>query len=268
MADRPFMQFYGSDLVGDTLHLSAEQIGAYMLLLIAMWNAGGSLPSNAVKLARIARCTPARWLKISPDLLELFDADGTTIWHKRVQKEIEKMNEKRAKNARSGSLGGTARALKHNASPQANANETLKRNPSIARATPESEPDSERETTVSPKRAARGSRLPADWSIPNDWGKWAVDEFALPPGKIRAEADRFRDYWIAQPGQKGVKVDWLATWRNWCRTAFASKSGPPSRSARPQSAAELLNEMIEGAESEQSHRTATPAQQHAITGPR
>lgn len=29
--------------------------------------------------------------------------------------------------------------------------------------------------------------------------------------------DEFRDYWIAQPGQKGVKTDWDATWRNWVR---------------------------------------------------
>jgi hypothetical protein len=27
----------------------------------------------------------------------------------------------------------------------------------------------------------------------------------------------FVDYWIAQPGQRGVKVDWEATWRNWMR---------------------------------------------------
>ncbi len=30
-------------------------------------------------------------------------------------------------------------------------------------------------------------------------------------------ADKFRDYWISQPGQKGVKLDWSATWRNWVR---------------------------------------------------
>ncbi|WP_207207357.1 hypothetical protein [Xylanimonas protaetiae] len=27
----------------------------------------------------------------------------------------------------------------------------------------------------------------------------------------------FIDYWRAQPGQKGVKLDWVATWRNWLR---------------------------------------------------
>jgi hypothetical protein len=30
-------------------------------------------------------------------------------------------------------------------------------------------------------------------------------------------AAEFLDYWIAQPGQRGVKTDWPATWRNWVR---------------------------------------------------
>lgn len=38
--------------------------------------------------------------------------------------------------------------------------------------------------------------------------------------EIEEEADQFRDYWIAQPGGKGVKLDWLATWRNWIRSGI------------------------------------------------
>lgn len=34
---------------------------------------------------------------------------------------------------------------------------------------------------------------------------------------LRAEHLVFIDYWIAQPGARGVKVDWAATWRNWMR---------------------------------------------------
>ncbi len=74
MSERPFMQLYVSDFVGDTLSLSTEQIGAYLLLLIALWNADGTLPADDRKLARIARffgqevalCCP-RALAILPD---------------------------------------------------------------------------------------------------------------------------------------------------------------------------------------------------------
>jgi len=60
----------------------------------------------------------------------------------------------------------------------------------------------------------RGTRLPADWwPDAEDW------EFARSLGlDPHAVAERFRDYWRAQPGAKGVKLDWKATWRNWCRS--------------------------------------------------
>jgi len=38
--------------------------------------------------------------------------------------------------------------------------------------------------------------------------------------------DQFKDYWIAQAGQKGVKLDWFATWRNWVRNTNAPKQNP------------------------------------------
>jgi hypothetical protein len=41
------------------------------------------------------------------------------------------------------------------------------------------------------------------------------------------ELDAFRDYWIAQPGQRGVKLDWDATWRNWIRRSSPAKPGKP-----------------------------------------
>lgn len=37
------------------------------------------------------------------------------------------------------------------------------------------------------------------------------------PDVGRAATDAFIDYWKAQPGQRGRKTDWLATWRNWMR---------------------------------------------------
>jgi hypothetical protein len=45
----------------------------------------------------------------------------------------------------------------------------------------------------------------------------------------RAETERFKDHFRAAPGQKGVKLDWLATWRNWMRTAAerAPRTGNP-----------------------------------------
>lgn len=268
MAERPFMQFYGSDFVGDTLHLSAEQIGAYMLLLIAMWNARGKLPNDDKKLARISRLSLHKWRHVWPDIAPLFITTDEDISHKRVKKEVERLDTFSQKARENGKRGGEAKALKMQQSGVARATNSPPLKPSIARATPEPEPDSKDiesfEAPLTPKRA---TRLPTDWEIPNEWGRWAVEEFGATPGQVRLEAARFKDHWIAKSGQNATKLDWLATWRNWCRgSSLVAK--PQGRSSRPQSAAELLNQMMEGTENEQSLGAATPPQQHAITGPR
>lgn len=73
----------------------------------------------------------------------------------------------------------------------------------------------------------RGTRLPDDWTLPDTWRQWAKNE--RPGMDLDREAEKFRDYWIAQPGQKGSKTDWQATWRNWIRNAHGSD--PPKKMA-------------------------------------
>lgn len=78
------------------------------------------------------------------------------------------------------------------------------------------------------KTQQRGSRLPADWFPSESEIQFCKTERPdLDPAKT---ADRFRDYWIAQPGAKGVKLDWTATWRNWVRNESAtSKQQQPQK---------------------------------------
>lgn len=72
----------------------------------------------------------------------------------------------------------------------------------------------------------RGTRLPHDWS-PDSEGLAFAESQGLSTDRACAELGKFRDHWIAQPGQRGVKVDWPATWRNWVRKAaeFHSRTG-------------------------------------------
>ncbi len=84
-------------------------------------------------------------------------------------------------------------------------------------------------------RTARGSRITSDW-IPSPE---LIDQMRTecPGVNLEAEHRVFVDYWIAQPGQKGVKVDWEATWRNWMRRKQGdTKTRPaPSRADEAQS---------------------------------
>lgn len=66
----------------------------------------------------------------------------------------------------------------------------------------------------------RGKRIPEGW-MPSDSAIETIrGEFPdVTSEQLAAEHRKFHDYWLAQPGAKGVKVDWEATWRNWMRRA-------------------------------------------------
>lgn len=79
----------------------------------------------------------------------------------------------------------------------------------------------------------RGTRLPADWGPSDADCDFALQQ-GLDPGGVAA---KFRDFWIAKPGRDGLKLDWAATWRNWCRNDAGGAQGGIGRSggdrARP-----------------------------------
>jgi len=83
------------------------------------------------------------------------------------------------------------------------------------------------------QKQARGTRLPADWSL-TDAHRTAAKEIKPDWSTAYMEqvAATFRDYWISQPGAKGVKLDWLATWRNWCRNDRGPSRGVGGKPSR------------------------------------
>jgi uncharacterized protein YdaU (DUF1376 family) len=66
--------------------------------------------------------------------------------------------------------------------------------------------------------------------VPDDWIDFCNQE--RPDLDPRKTFDAFRDYWIAQPGSKGVKADWTATWRNWIRNTRVSPNSQPAKQDR------------------------------------
>ena len=114
----------------------------------------------------------------------------------------------------------TMRVAKHrNKKKQvSNADETLQKRPSNAIDT-----DTDTESNKKEKKTL-GKRLASDFSFPKEWEEFCQTERPeLSPVKT---FDQFKDYWIAQAGQKGVKLDWFATWRNWVRSTNAPKQNP------------------------------------------
>ena len=87
-------------------------------------------------------------------------------------------------------------------------------------------PETERETETETKKEKKtlGKRLANDFHFPKEWEEFCQQ--TRPELSPVQTFDKFKDYWIAQAGQKGVKLDWFATWRNWVRNTNAPKANP------------------------------------------
>lgn len=119
-----------------------------------------------------------------------------------------------------GRKGGLAKAKQASSKPVAPASDVPLAESKQTSSAPLAITETETETSTSnevertvPRK--RGSRLEPSW-MPTEESKAKAREDA-PSIDLKAEHAVFVDYWIAQPGQKGVKLDWDATWRNWMR---------------------------------------------------
>ena len=81
-------------------------------------------------------------------------------------------------------------------------------------------------------RASRGTRLPDGWVPDDDLVAWTRTN--APAAANAVELDRFRDYWQSLSGQRAIRVNWAATWRNWARRC-QEQAHQPTRGQAPRS---------------------------------
>jgi uncharacterized protein YdaU (DUF1376 family) len=227
MSQAPSMPLYWDAYLADTTHLSTEEHGAYFLLLGAMWRRNGSVPDDDRDNARIVGLSVAKWRRIKARLAPFLTFEGDEISQKKLRETWEITQEKIEKNRQNGARGGRPVSKKSNGLGLANGsvsdNPNKKRNETI----PEPDPEPEEKDPSGPKKksGSKGARLSEDWALPDEWATWAMTELGVTRAFVRAEAEVFRDYWLGVAGQKGVKLDWQATWRNWMRRAASRNPG-------------------------------------------
>ncbi|ABI62489.1 YdaU family protein [Granulibacter bethesdensis] len=82
------------------------------------------------------------------------------------------------------------------------------------------------------QRGPEGCRLPPDWQPGEEEQRFATS-LGL---RVEEVLPRFRDYWQARSGSAGLRRDWPATWRIWCRgdaeRSASSSSHNPSHRGR------------------------------------
>ena len=76
----------------------------------------------------------------------------------------------------------------------------------------------------------KGTRLPEDMQLPEDWKAWAIAE--RPDLNINELFEEFRDYWTQRKDKIAWKISWLKTWRNWVRRQAKTDGRPMSQQVR------------------------------------
>jgi uncharacterized protein YdaU (DUF1376 family) len=191
-----FYPFHIGDYLSHTNHLSNEEDLAYRRMIDIYYQS--EQPFND-------RSTLARRIRTSVEIVdvilnEFFVLEDDGCWHnKRVDEEIAKYHGKLDQASRAGKASAEARLNKRSTTVQPTKNqEPITKNHSIDVA-----------------KAPKAKRLSLE-ELPKEWEDFCKKE--RPDLKPLNIWNQFRDYWIAQGGQKGTKLDWFATWRNWVRS--------------------------------------------------
>lgn len=106
MAALPYIQLYVADYLADTMHLTTEQHGAYLLLIMNYWQTGKALRVD--RLQCVCKLSNDRWLSVKDSLSEFFEEVDGTWYHKRIEYELQKVLGK----SKQASMAGKASAAK------------------------------------------------------------------------------------------------------------------------------------------------------------
>ncbi|EPR5059008.1 DUF1376 domain-containing protein [Escherichia coli] len=195
MAALPYMQLYIADYLADTMHLSAEEHGAYLLLMFNYWQTGKPIPKN--RLAKIARLTNERWADVEPSLREFFCDNGEEWVHLRIEEDLASVREKLTKKSAAGKASVQARRSRKEADVQTKQERNLtgvqtdvevvfEHDVNTKATNKDTDKDLKTATPLNPPRGNRGVKKfdPLDIALPNWisvslWREWVEFRQAL-----------------------------------------------------------------------------------------
>jgi uncharacterized protein YdaU (DUF1376 family) len=199
------------------MHLSNEEDLAYRRLLETYYDSEQPISDDHQLVARRLRVD----LQALEFVLKEFFVHTSIGWkNKRCDLVINDYQGMVEKNRKNGKKGGRPKATVHNEENPVGLRSVSDGMPIGTQRKANQEPITiNQEPVTKVEKKQRGSRLPTDFEVPDDWVSFCQTERPdLHPHKI---FDGFKDYWVAAP--KGVKLDWTATWRNWVRNQKTEK---------------------------------------------
>ena len=234
MAEFPALPFWTDAYLGDTMHLSLEEHGAYLKLLMIMWRSPDcAIADDDRRISTMLGCTYQKWktrLRPALDGFLMYDDKGQLTQKKlqKVRKNVEMFSEKQKRKA-------NARWLKTKETDNAAASPRHMPQECQPKPYPSSKKDipngiSKEKTKDPPKSKpkTKGSRLPDDWYPEDNAFAWSIDQIGAV--ETNGQIEHFKDHWKAESGSRSVKQDWDAAFRNWIRNHLKFGNSRPGGS--------------------------------------
>jgi len=187
MAEFPYMPLWTDAYLADTTHLTTIEHGAYLLLLMAAWRAGGYLPDDDRRLMRMAKVEYRQWRRLRPVMEEFWQIKDGQWSNARLLDELCESRQRRD----TLSERGRANALKRWNRGHASRNATAMPENAIQTHTHNQESDSN-ESLYIDHSCSQASNPRALETNPR----------AITAEKARIEAD-FDDWWQIVPRKVG-----------------------------------------------------------------
>jgi len=185
-----------------TSHLSLEEEAIYFRLINYYYDTEQAIPEETQSVIRRLRLGSYSEI-VGIILKEFFTLESDGWHHKRCDDEISQYHDKAEVNQVNGKKGG--RPKKTQSVSKDNPDITLTKNHKPLTIN----------HSIDVAKAPKAKRLSLE-ELPKEWEDFCKKERSdLKPLNVW---NQFKDYWIAQGGQKGTKLDWFATWRNWVRS--------------------------------------------------
>jgi uncharacterized protein YdaU (DUF1376 family) len=241
----PYLPLFVADYELDTGHLSFEENGVYMRLLMLCWRTPEcSIPNDPEWVSKRLRIDGETFERsVLPVLGEFFKVSKGRFFNPRLLEEWTRINETSKRRQKAGEKGGRpTKPLILNETNESRALPERKQKESPALHL-ELEPDKKEDTSlrsVSPAAPKpKKTRLSNEWELPKIYSDWALER-GLPRERILVEAEKMRN-WSINAGTNGLKSDWFAAWKNWVQKAIDElprQRGSPSGSLRGLAAVE------------------------------
>jgi len=128
MATVPYMRLYVGDYLGDTMHLSTLEHGAYLLLIMHYWKT--QEPIEISRIPAICGLTKKQFNGMKSELLSFFgDAELGKVRHHRVDHELLKVQQASKKAKAAGKASAAKRAANKASETPTKGQQRVNKNP-------------------------------------------------------------------------------------------------------------------------------------------